>query len=371
LRGRFRYTDREGNGSPRHRGETELRGTGIQHAGPPAREAEADVLPNFCGDETLLRVLIFAILFALVVWLLRSPGSEPLISTGLILLFVTWVAMSTVGLLCLIQRWLRRQRIAWQVTLPPVAAVLNTALVHLGAEHFALADPAQRLPIIGVAILMSLIAMHYLYLIAAWKEETQHVAHAREQALRARVRPHFLFNSMNTIAGLCRSDPAKAEQVTLDLADLFRAAFSTGATHSLATELELARAYLAIEQTRFGERLQLEWETSETDDAQLEVPTLVLQPLIENAVQHGIAPARGGGRIWVRSRHQDGSIVIEIGNTLGDQDGNGTHTAGDEARARLRHAFGERATVRTTRSDQAFEVRITLPHQRQTDRSSR
>jgi two-component system, LytTR family, sensor histidine kinase AlgZ len=238
-----------------------LRGTGNQQAVPPARDADADVLPNFCGDETLLRVLIFAILFALVVWLLRSPGPEPLIETGLILLFVTWVAMSTTGLLCLIQRWLRRQRIAWQVILPPLAAVLNTTLVHLGAEHFALADPAHRLPIIGVAILMSLIAMHYLYLIAAWKEETQHVAHAREQALRARVRPHFLFNSMNTIAGLCRSDPAKAEQVTLDLADLFRAAFTTGPMHPLAAELELARAYLAIEQTRFGERLQVEWDT--------------------------------------------------------------------------------------------------------------
>jgi two-component system, LytTR family, sensor histidine kinase AlgZ len=347
-----------------------LRGTGKQQEVPPARDADADVLPNFCGDETLLRVLIFAILFALVVWLLRSPGSEPLISTGLILLFVTWVAISSMMLLCVLQRWLRRLGMLWGVVIPPLVAVLNTALVHLAAGYFGLADPSHRPSVIGVAILMSLIAMHYLYLIAAWKEETQHVAHAREQALRARVRPHFLFNSMNTIAGLCRSDPAKAEQVTLDLADLFRAAFTTGPMHPLAAELELARAYLAIEQTRFGERLQLEWDTSETDDAQLEVPTLVLQPLIENAIQHGIAPARGGGRIWVRSRHQEGSIVIEIGNTLGDKDGNGTHTAGDEARARLRHAFGERASVRKTRSDQGFVVQITLPHQRQTDRNS-
>jgi len=319
------------------------------------------VLPNFCGDETLLRVLIFAILFALVVWLLRSPGPEALIETSLILLFVIWVAMSTTGLLCLSQRWLRRWRIGWQVTLPPLVAVLNTALVHLGAEQFDLADPTQRLPIIGVAILMSLIAMHYLYLIAAWKEEMQDVAHAREQALRARVRPHFLFNSMNTIAGLCRSDPAKAEQVTLDLADLFRAAFNTGPIHPLATELELIRAYLAIEQTRFGSRLKVEWDINEAEYAKIEVPTLVLQPLVENAIQHGIAPSPAGGRVWIRAHHEQDTTVIVIGNTIAGRAANGTQTAGDEARARLRNAFGERASVTTHRTDCEFEIRITLP----------
>jgi two-component system, LytTR family, sensor histidine kinase AlgZ len=298
-----------------------LRGTGNQQAVPPARDADADVLPNFCGDETLLRVLIFAILFALVVWLLRSPGPEPLIETGLILLFVTWVAMSTTGLLCLLQRWLRRQRIAWQVILPPLAAVLNTALVHLGAEHFALADPAHRLPIVGVAILMSLIAMHYLYLIAAWKEETQHVAHAREQALRARVRPHFLFNSMNTIAGLCRSDPAKAEQVTLDLADLFRAAFTTG-PNAPAGGRAGARARLS------RDRADAVWRAAAggvgysggRGRLDIEVPTLVLQPLVENAIQHGIAPSRGGGRVWVRARTEGDAVVVTIGNTVSDHD---------------------------------------------------
>jgi two-component system, LytTR family, sensor histidine kinase AlgZ len=338
-----------------------LRGTGNHHTALPARDADADVLPNFCGEETLLRVLIFAILFALVVWLLRSPGPESLIESSLILLFVIWVAMSTTGLLCLTQRWLRQWQVGWQVTLPPLVAVLNTALVHLGAEHFGVADPAQRLSIVGVAILMSLIAMHYLYLIAAWKEEMQHVAHAREQALRARVRPHFLFNSMNTIAGLCRSDPAKAEQVTLDLADLFRAAFNTGPMHPLGTEFELIRAYLAIEQTRFEERLQVEWDIRETQDLDLQVPTLVLQPLVENAIQHGIAPSPAGGRVWIRAHHERDITVIVIGNTIAGKAANGTQTAGDEARARLRNAFGERASVTTSRADCEFEIRITLP----------
>lgn len=361
MRAWTKRPDRQGHRTLGYGGETELTGTGNQKTVPPVRDTEDHVLPNFCGDETLLRVLIFAILFALVVWLLRSPGTQPLIDTGLILLFVTWVAMSTTGLLCLIQRWLRRQRIAWQVTLPPLTAVLNTALVHVGAEFFGLADPAQRWPVIGVAMLMSLIAMHYLFLVAAWKVETRHVAQSREQALRARVRPHFLFNSMNTIAGLCRSDPAKAEQVTLDLADLFRATFDIGPMHALRAELQLARAYLAIEQTRFGERLQVEWDTGETEDADIEVPTLVLQPLVENAIQHGIAPSRDGGRVWVQARDAGDAVLLLVGNTVAATAGDGTHTAGDEARARLRHAFGDRAPVKMRREPGRFEIEIRLP----------
>lgn len=322
---------------------------------------ETHLLPDFCGDETLLRLLIFAILFALLVSLLRVPGDQPLIDTGLVLLFITWVAMSSMLLLCLLQSRLRRLALAWQIATPPVIVVLNTTLVHLGAEYFHLVTSDDRLQVIGVAIVVSLIAMHYLYLIAAWKREISHVAHAREQALRARVRPHFLFNSMNTIVGLIRSDPARAEQITLDLADLFRATFNTAPTHPLSAELELIRAYLAIEQSRFGERLELTYDIAEAHDETLEIPALLLHPLVENAIQHGIAPVPSGGRVWVHA-HPDGpAIVIRIGNTFGAQTGPGTHTAGDEARARLRQFFGEQARIDTRQGPNTFEIIIVLP----------
>lgn len=327
------------------------------------RLTPTDVLPDFCSAETLLRVLVFAILVALVILLLRDGLDDPFIAVAPIVLFIAWVALTSLMVLCLLQRWLRRARLLWQVLIPAAVPVLNTALVHLAAEHFALVDGGARLQVVVVAALLSLIVMHYFYLIAAWKQEVQAVAQAREQALRARVRPHFLFNSMNSIAGLCRSDPGKAEQITLDLADLFRATFATREQHSLAEELDLARAYLAIEQTRFGERLQLEWDVAEGSGLPVQVPALVLQPLVENAIQHGVAPSSSGGRVWVRARRQDASAVIEIGNTVGERTGSGTQTAGNDVRARLHHCFGDRAGFAVDRSEDRFEVRVTLPLQ--------
>ena len=318
------------------------------------------MLPNFCSTETLLRVFVVVGLLALVVVLLQG-ADDPLAALAPILMFAFWVAFSSLLLLCLLQRWLRRLPLLWQVVIPTLLPVVNTALVHLGAERYFFAASEDRLRVIAIAALLSLIAMRYFYLIAAWQQETRLVAQAREQALRARVRPHFLFNSMNSIAGLCRSDPARAEQVTLDLADLFRATFATGATHSLAKELDLVRAYLDIEQTRFGERLTLEWDVPPREQLDVEVPALVLQPLVENAIQHGIAPARDGGRVSVRVAPEGSTIRIEVSNTLGERTGNGTNTAGDEARARLHHCFGERARFETQRRDGNYRIRVTLP----------
>ena len=345
----------------RKSGMADDRDIDIAYERRPKRLAPTDVLPDFCSAETLLRVLVLAILLSLVIPLLRNGLDDPFMAIAPTVLFIAWVALTSLMVLCLLQRWLRRARPLWQVLVPAAVPVVNTALVHLAAEHFALVDGGARLQVVLVAALLSLIAMHYFYLIAAWKQETQAVAQAREQALRARVRPHFLFNSMNSIAGLCRSDPARAEQVTLDLADLFRATFATGEQHSLAEELDLARAYLAIEQTRFGDRLQLEWDVADVSDVPVQVPALVLQPLVENAIQHGVAPSSSGARVWVRAQRQDSGAVIEIGNTVGNRTGAGTQTAGNDVRARLRHCFGERAGFAVDRSADRFEVRVTLP----------
>ena len=337
-----------------------MRGTGNQQAVSSARDVGAEVLPNFCSTETLLRVFVVVGLLALVVVLLQG-ADDPLTALAPILMFAFWVAFSSLLLLCLLQRWLRRLPLLWQVVIPTLVPVVNTALVHLGAERYFFAASEDRLRVIAVAALLSLIAMRYFYLIAAWQHETRLVAQAREQALRARVRPHFLFNSMNSIAGLCRSDPARAEQITLDLADLFRATFAIGPTHSLAEELDLVRAYLDIEHTRFGERLALEWEVPPPEQLELQVPALVLQPLVENAIQHGIAPAREAGQVSVRATREGENIRIEISNTFGEHTGTGTNTAGDEARARLKHCFGDRAQFEAHRQDGRYQVQLTLP----------
>ncbi|WP_019558344.1 sensor histidine kinase [Thioalkalivibrio sp. ALE12] len=332
--------------------------------GDSARQTygELSPLPDFCSAETLLRVLMVAVLLALAVALLRGGGQDWLSALALHALFIFWVALTSLLILCALKRPLHRLPLIAQIVLPPLVPIANTAIVYRLAEELVLADPALRWPVIGVATILSLVAMHYLYLQAAWQRETRAVAAAREQAMRARLRPHFLYNSMNTIAGLCRSDPERAEQITLDLADLFRATFATGDRHSLREELELVRAFLGIEQTRFGERLELDWDCPDHAGLDVPVPTLFLQPLAENAIQHGIAPARGAGRIWVRCRMDSGRVTLILGNSVDAQArGEGTGTGTEAVRLRLQHAFGERVHFETEGRDGQFEVRIRLP----------
>jgi two-component system, LytTR family, sensor histidine kinase AlgZ len=216
------------------------------------------------------------------------------------LIFAFWVAFSSLLVLCLLQRWVRRlpllfpqvvdhhaasrgRTLHWCTWVPNGTLKSRPARIRLQRDRRRRPAQPDRNALL-------------LFRSLPGSRRRAHVAQAREQALRARVRPHFLFNSMNTIAGLCRTDPARAEQVTLDLADLFRATFATGATHSLAEELELVRAYLDIEQTRFGERLALGMgPRAVSTNCDLQVPTFMLQPLVENAIQHGIAPVRASG----------------------------------------------------------------------------
>jgi len=320
-------------------------------------------LPDFCGGGTLLRVLMVAVLLALAVTLLRGGGDDWLSGLALHALFIGWVALTSLLVLCALQPLLRRAHLVWKVVVPPLVPIANTALVFRGAEAAEMADPQLRLPVIAIAAILSLMAMHYLYLLAAWQRETRAVAEAREQAMRARLRPHFLYNSMNTIAGLCRSEPAHAERITLDLADLFRAAFAREDRHSLREELELVRAFLSIEQSRFGERLTVDWECPDAAvPEELQVPSLILQPLAENAIQHGIGPARGNGRVRVHCGLDSGNLVVVIANTVEPgRSGSGTGTGTEAVRLRLRHAFGDRARLETITRAGEYEVRVRLP----------
>src|SRR5690606_23707653 len=140
------------------------------------------------------------------------------------------------------------------------------------------------------------------------------------EALQARIRPHFLFNTLNTGAALVHARPDEAERLLLDLADLFRAALRGPELVPLADELELTRRYLEIEGLRLGQRLQVRWQLPEPLP-QAMVPALSMQPLAENAVRHGIEPLPEGGRIDIEANVAAGRITVEIRNDLGDGDG--------------------------------------------------
>jgi two-component system, LytTR family, sensor histidine kinase AlgZ len=180
--------------------------------------------------------------------------------------------------------------------------------------------------------------------------------------LQSRIRPHFLFNTLNTALSLVRHDPLRAEGVLEDLAELFRVALTeTGEAVTLDEEVELARRYLAIEQIRFGKRLRIQWELDPAAGS-ARVPPLMLQPLVENAVRHGVEPAPDGGLLRIRTQVQRGRAVVSIANTVLDGSSNPGHgIALANVRERLRLMHDVAAQFDAALDGEVFRVKIVVP----------
>ena len=204
---------------------------------------------------------------------------------------------------------------------------------------------------------------------------------ARLTELQSRIRPHFLFNTLNSAIALVRAEPAKAESLLEDLSDLFRHALvEQGESVTLAEEITLAQRYLAIEQVRFGERLQVQWSLDpRTDDARL--PPLLLQPLVENAVKHGVEPSARGGKLRVLTELRGSRVVVRITNTLPSREGadgrlDGAATRGNgialaNVRARLALLHDVQGEFTAGVQDSLYQVRISLPAPVSKDRAPR
>jgi two-component system sensor histidine kinase AlgZ len=185
--------------------------------------------------------------------------------------------------------------------------------------------------------------------------------------LQSRIRPHFLFNTLNSAIALVRADPSRAESLLEDLSDLFRHALvEQGETVTLAEELELAQRYLGIEQVRFGERLQVQWQIDPRAGSAL-LPPLLLQPLVENAVKHGVEPSSWGGRLRVCTELRGSRVIVRITNTLPAErartgeaaPGHGIALANVRARLALLHDV--QAEFSAGVRGPLYEVRLSLP----------
>ena len=180
--------------------------------------------------------------------------------------------------------------------------------------------------------------------------------------LQSRVQPHFLFNTLNTAIALVRVDPTRAEEVLEDLSELFRAALGAlEGDSTLGEEIRLARLYLDIEGMRFGKRLEVEWDVDDSI-AHARVPSLLLQPLVENAVRHGVEPNDAGGRVQIRARPRNGRAWVQVVNTVGDSapPGHGIGLVSSRERLRLMHDF--RSEFQAGPIDGGrFRVRLAVP----------
>lgn len=342
--------------------------------------ADASFLPNFCSIPVVFALVVGGQLLAFVlVFAAGWPAGGLWEQFSLVALYVQWVALCTAALLCLSRRQLAALGdmgaglIAWLLLMliTGLAAEVARALAESLAfdAFFRLRGRWELLGrSLGISGIVGALALRYAYLDNQWRRQVVARSEARYQALQARIRPHFLFNSMNTVASLTRTDPARAEAVIEDLSDLFRAALSNpegGST--LERELELIRRYLDVEQQRLGAaRLQVVWDLQELPgDARL--PLLTLQPLVENAVYHGVEPCAQGGVIRVAGRFRNGRINLSIRNTLPPQAGGsrhrkGNHMALENVRQRLHALYPNFCSLTQGRVEGEFQVRVVFPY---------
>lgn len=345
----------------------------------PRRPAEAaGFLPDFCRIPMLLGVLLTAQLLAIALTL-ASPG--PLAQfwerLGPLSLFVQVIALTGSSLLCLLRPLLGRLDdrlaafVAW-VLLLAVTALASWAAVHLIPPGVERLFPSQGLTgllvrSLGLSAIVGALLLRYLYLHYLWRRQVIAEAQAHFQKLQARIRPHFLFNSINTIANLTHTNPQLAEELLQDLADLFRAALiEVGERTTLAQELELSRRYLHIEKHRLGERMEITWDVEDLPRDAL-LPPLIFQPLVENAVYHGIQPSRGPGTIRIAGRYRRGQVNLSVRNSLPaerERDGHngGNRMAMDNVRQRLAAMYPGAGRVVESRIEGDYQVRLVFPY---------
>jgi two-component system sensor histidine kinase AlgZ len=326
----------------------------------------------------VLAVVLLSELLALTFSLARRDDIGLLVDLARISLLLLWLGLTSAALLCALRPLLRRYSTPG-VTLIAVAAVLgNILLLSLvmlwigrwlgGGTAFAFFPEAgvsftARNLVIGLIVVLLL--LRYLYVSHAWQRRIEVDARARIEALESRIRPHFLFNSMNTIAALTRTDPEQAEKAVEDLADLFRATLGEpGRLLLLEEEIELSQIYQRIEQLRLGDRLRVDWALSHLPQ-RARLPGLTIQPLLENAILHGIEHLPEGGTVTISGRSDGGEIEITVSNPTGATPADGGHHGHQMAigniRERLQLAFAGRTSLECTQSDRQYDVVLRFP----------
>ncbi|HEY0683391.1 MAG TPA: sensor histidine kinase [Steroidobacter sp.] len=350
---------------------------------PPATKAPTFFLPDFCASPAVLAVVLIAELVALVIALARQALHDNFwadLAGGS--LFLLWIGLTSAAVLCRARPWLQTMQPSRAAMIAVGLLVANIGLISelvFQVGRFWGGEPSDGelgffphehagfvLRNICVGFIVSSLALRYFYVSAEWKRSIEQEALARIRALQARIRPHFLFNSMNTIAALTRSSPERAEQAVEDLADLFRASLSDASARiPLKDELEIARTHQRIEQLRLGDRLTVHWDVDELPMRTM-VPSLIVQPLLENAVYHGVETLPRGGEISIVGRRQNDQVHIEVRNPILTQAGyanrEGNRMALENIRQRLELAWPGRARIETEQRDGEFCARLIFPY---------
>lgn len=335
-------------------------------------------LPDLCTIQMVFVVIIIAQLFAFI--LVLNPNrnlSIHWIQLSLVSLFIQWCALTSSAVLCVLRKTLGRFTDAFAGFLSYMIILI---IIYVISEltYYALAMPAweyinqSRLSFLThnllIGALISGPVLRYFYIQHQWKLKVTAESKARFASLQARIHPHFLFNSLNTIASLTRSKPEQAETAVENLADLFRISLRDNQKpHTLKEECNLCQRYVEIEALRLGDRLSVDWEISDLPDNAL-LPPLTLQPLLENAIYHGIEPLADGGTILIKgevtkNKLQQKQISIVISNPLlASHKQHGNQMALDNIQQRLQSFYNNKAHIEIKNTNEHFTLSLNFPY---------
>ncbi|MCU7837354.1 MAG: histidine kinase [gamma proteobacterium symbiont of Taylorina sp.] len=337
---------------------------------------DALFLPDFCDLKMVFTVVIIGELLAFILTLAPlSIEQQRWNDLALISLFIQWNGLLGSSGLCLLRPVFRKY--SNQFVAAASYLTLLFIIVIISEVSFFIINYYQISSIISstshwefllhnllIGAIISALALRYFYIQHQWRIKVQTESKTKLQLLQARIRPHFLFNSMNTIASLTRTQPKVAERITEDLAELFRMLLKDQNELILwSHELILSQRYLDIEKQRLGERLCVHWEIDDIPDKMM-VPALLLQPLLENAIFHGIEPEIKGGTIWVKGEFKQKNLIISIQNSNSKNPAHrdGNQMALENIRERLRVFYQGNASIHCKEENEFYFTILKLPY---------
>lgn len=335
-------------------------------------------LPELCTPQAVLKLMVGAQVLALVLALTSSSSTyqASFIRLGLTSIFVHWVVLCSSVTICLLSKKIGKLNVV------NITAYVSSivALFTIGASVLAImADSYQKVGLIYywdtpfilrnifIALILTCTSLHYFYVLSQREEFSRADSGAKYDALQSRMKPHFLFNSLNSIAQLIQVDKDKAEDALLDLADIFRTTLDTRNRISLGEELDVTLRYLRMEALRLGKRrLNIVWDMDrQTLPFNMEIPPLLLQPLVENAIYHGIQPRKDGGTLGISLYNAGETLDVVVTNPIPpagtSSHSKGNHIAQENLKNRLRLAYGDRANLKIRKSEHQYRVSFSIP----------
>jgi two-component system sensor histidine kinase AlgZ len=331
-------------------------------------------LPNLCTMQAVFFIVLLTQLMVFVLVLAQTSLALIWQDLALTTLFAQWVVLLSAAILCQLRPWLKQRPLTVVfiicycviLTITVLVQMVGTWALNISGLVYITGTLTwwDRLREVLISAIITAVVLRFFFLQHEIVKQRQAELNSRLQALQSRIRPHFLFNSMNSIASLIATNPQVAEEAIEDLSELFRANLDSVETQiPLSEELDLCRRYLHIEGLRLGKRLTINWQMAELPNW-IKVPILTIQPLLENAIYHGIQPLTAGGVVDIKVWYDAPFVQVEVRNPFAEQARQRTTGHGmalGNIRARLDALYGSQAELDTEVKHGHYITRLRYP----------